>query len=391
MNLAQKVECSPMKILIVCGTEITRIGGAYLAIGEVARRLVTGGDDCTVISINPGGLPSEELINGIHIVRVKSPISKYSLDISPEFGYRFVNIVRKNDALDIIHLHGYNTLLTHEMALLCRIQSRDFVFTPHYSPFAHTHPIGAGAFAMGKPIGKLTFRFANRVICISRFESEIVRKDFGVPKDKILVIPNGVSFIHERKVQGLGSADDKCVQLLYVGYLLRLKGIQHIMAAIHILKHHRKQDAVLRIVGSGIHEAWLRRISRELDIVDNVEWLGELRGESLNNEYRNADVFLLLSETENYGTVVAEALSNGTPCVVTTNSALKEFTNEQGCYGIGDPSDAEKVTDLILEIVRCGRGVGPLTGSIQTWDTVSRSIREAYSQVISESWHRKKS
>jgi glycosyltransferase involved in cell wall biosynthesis len=374
-----------MKILIVNGTDITRIGGVHIAIREVARRLVAGGDDCTVISINSGGLPSEELIDGIHVVRVESPISKYSLEISPELGYRFVEIVRKDFAPDIIHLHGYNTLLSHEMALLCRIQSRGFVFSPHYSPFAHTHPIGAGAFAVGRPIGKLIFRLADRVLCVSRFESNLVSEHFGVPKDRISVIPNGVSYIHQRKVHGWGSADDKCVRLLYVGYLLRLKGIQHIMAAVRVLKHHRKQDVVLRIVGSGIHEAWLKRISRELDIADNVEWIGELGGESLDGEYRNADVFLLLSDSENYGTVVAEALSNGTPCVVTTNSALKEFTNERGCYGIENPSDAEKLADLILEIVKSGDGVGPLTGSVQTWNNVSRSIREAYSQAICES------
>jgi len=380
-----------MRILMVNGTDITKIGGVHMAIREVAKRLVAGGDSCTVISINPGGLPSEELIDGINVVRVESLISKYCFEISPELGHRFVKMVKKDYAPDITHLHGYNTLLSHEMAILCRIQSRGFVFSPHYSPFAHTQTIGAGAFAMGKPIGKLVFRFADRVLCVSRFESEVVSQHFGVPRDRISVVPNGVSYINPMKLREQVPADGTCVRLLYVGYLLRLKGIQHILTAVRVLKHHRKQDVALRIIGSGIHEAWLRQVSRDLDIADNIEWLGELSGESLFREYRNADVFLLLSESENYGTVVAEALSNGTPCIVTTNSALKEFTNVRGCYGIENPSDADMLADLILDIVECGGGVDPLTSNIQTWDTVSRSIREVYSQVISKSRNRKES
>jgi len=373
-----------MRILIVSGSDISRIGGVLVGIREMARRLVARGDHCTVLSINSGGLPKEDWIDGIHIIRVDSPISRHLLEMSPEVGRRFMGLVRIPPTPDIIHLHGYATLLSHEIALLCRTAGRSYIYTPHYSPFAHIHPLGGLLFKLGRPAGSMIFDYAQRIICISQFESDTVRRHFRVPLDKISIVPNGVDFIEHRNESGRTKNETDPIRLLYVGYLIELKGIQYILRAVQKLIIRMKLDVELVVAGSGYYEPVLRKLAKDLGIGKNVKWVGDVRNNDLIQLYRYADISLLLSASENFGTVVAESLAVGTPAIVTTNSALAEFVNERGCYGIEEPSDADRLADLILEIARSGGGVGPLTNKIQTWDNVSRSIREIYCQAIRE-------
>ena len=53
------------------------------------------------------------------------------------------------------------------------------------------------------------------------------------------------------------------------------------------------------------------------DLSDRVVWLGMLKGDVKWGAYQAADVFVLPSHQENFGIVVAEALSTATPVLIT--------------------------------------------------------------------------
>jgi glycosyltransferase involved in cell wall biosynthesis len=367
-----------VRILIVSGSDISRIGGVVVGIRETARRLVAMGNHCTVLSINPGGLPKEDWIDGTHIIRVNSLISKRFLEMSPEIGRRFMSLVRTPPTPDIIHLHGYSTLLSHEIALLCKLGGMKYIYTPHYSPFAHIHPLGGLLFKLGKPAGSMIFNSAQRIICISQFESDMVRKHFRIPFEKISIVPNGVDFVEHGNESGRIKSGTDTIRLLYVGYLIELKGIQYILKAVQKLVTKMKLDVELAVAGSGYYEPVLRKLAKNLGIGKNVEWLGDVRKNDLIQLYRGADISLLLSASENFGTVVAESLAAGTPTIVTTNSALAEFVDEPGCYGIAYPPDTDNLARLIVDVYRSGRKTGPFTRKIRTWDEVSREYESIY-------------
>jgi glycosyltransferase involved in cell wall biosynthesis len=370
--------CPGMRILIVSGSDISKIGGVLVGIREVARRLVARGDHCTVLSINSGGLPKEDWIDGIHIIRVDSPISKWFLEMSPRVGQRFMSLIRTSPTPDIIHLHGYSTLLSHETALLCKLEARRYIYTPHYSPFAHIHPLGGLLFKLGRPAGSMIFGLAQRVVCISQFESDTVRNHFGVPLDKISIVPNGVDFIEHGNESGRIKNGTNPIRLLYVGYLIELKGIQYILKAVQKLIIKMKLNVELVVAGSGYYEPVLRKLAKDLGIGKNVKWVGDVRKNDLIQLYRDADISLLLSASENFGTVVAESLAVGTPAIVTTNSALAEFVNEPGCYGIAYPPDTDNLARLIVDVYRSGRKTGPFSRKIRTWDEVSTEYERIY-------------
>ena len=61
---------------------------------------------------------------------------------------------------------------------------------------------------------------------------------------------------------------------------------------------------------------------------------------------------MLLSRSEAYGITVAEALSLGTPCIITENTALKEFSMEPGCFVVDYPPEPEKIASSIIEVYK---------------------------------------
>lgn len=81
-------------------------------------------------------------------------------------------------------------------------------------------------------------------------------------------------------------------------------------------------DGRLHLVVAGPDECnlerKLRELTDELQIADRVTWPGMLTGEVKWGAYRAAEVFVLISHSENFGIVLAEALACGLP-VLTTN------------------------------------------------------------------------
>jgi glycosyltransferase involved in cell wall biosynthesis len=373
-----------MRVLIVNPTDITQIGGINTSIRRLSAVLSQRGHDITVLSTNPGPLKSDELIDGTRVVRVKSSLSEYSMDAS--FGmwrYLDTNLGTRIDP-DIVHIHGYGSLLAHEMALLFRLKRFPYVFSPHYSPSAHSFLFGAPLMRLGRPLGRLIFRGAERVVCISRFEADLLHTQLNVSSDLVTIIPNGVDTIECRVTVTKKKEKHNPIHLLYVGWLIELKGIQYILQAVRELSVVRGRKVLLRIAGSGSYEPHLRTMTQILGIEDKVEWLGDVSGNDLLRLYREADISLLLSVSENFGTVVAESLSVGTPTIVTGNTALHEFLNEPGCFEVKYPPDIVELADLILEVCEKPVRVGPFSNRIRTWSDVGLEYERLYQTCIKE-------
>lgn len=103
--------------------------------------------------------------------------------------------------------------------------------------------------------------------------------------------------------------------------------------------------------------------------------------EALPRYYADAAVFALLSSAETYGISVGEALSVGTPCIVANTSALKEWVDDENCFGIEYPIDLSKLAKLIERVA--GREANwRNTNKLLDWTEVARRIREAYEEIL---------
>lgn len=150
-------------------------------------------------------------------------------------------------------------------------------------------------------------------------------------RQPIAVIPNGVDF-------GLAtlSADDlsantpgKLRKALFLSRIHPVKGLLNLLEAWATLDY---QDWILQLAGpdEGGHLAEVRQRIYGLGLQDHVEVLGSIDDADKSALYEAADIFVLSSFSENFGVVVAEALSYGIP-VIATRGAPWQGLEEHRC------------------------------------------------------------
>jgi glycosyltransferase involved in cell wall biosynthesis len=369
-----------MKILTINYTDVTQIGGVNYSIKRVSEELVKRGHECHVVSINPGNLQSEETMSGINIIRTKSPMSKYLYGFSPSLAWFLTGNLRKSLNPDIVHIHGYRTLLSPEVACIVRAKRLPFVFSPHYDRLGYDTFAGKYLTRWYKPLGSRTFNWAEKTIVNSEYTKQILLEDFDISLEKVEIIPHGVDKL-EISQNKPKQATDTSISLLYVGVLTEKKCVNHIIQAVSEVKSQSRR-VHLTIIGQGDREHELRELAEALDVESSVSWHQPLFGEELYRKFREADIFLILSRDESYGIVVAEALAAGTPCIVTKTTALTEFVTEPGCFGVDYPPDPKEVADLIIKIHDEEIKVGPFSDKIRTWDKVAVDYEKLYQQVL---------
>jgi glycogen synthase len=362
--------------------ETTSGGGINKTIREIGENLAREGHEVTVLQTNPINLPNEEICDGFRIIRVKSRFGECIHNFSPEmYLYLKKNFERLNP--DVVHTHDYGTLLTTEFMLFLRSKKCPVVLSPHYGPESHDTYSGKYLWNFyNKLIGRYSFEHADKIICASHFESECIKRAFDVANDKIVVIPHGIDRVDTPRTN---KHKNESISLIYYGWLIELKGVQYILAALDVLEHKFDKRTKLSIIGEGNYKSTLCNRAKQLRVETSICWYPFLFGEELREKIRAADVSLLLSRSENYGITVAEVLAMGIPCIVAKTTALVEFLNEPGCFGIDYPPNPTKLAERIISIHDSSPEVGPLSDRIIPWDKVVERYETVYASLTNVS------
>ena len=367
-----------VKILTITVDYYPQLGGIATVVKEISERLVKHRHDCTVLTINPGNSMQNEKLNGVNIIRMHKS-SNYLYGLNPSLWFHLHNSNLK-DEYDIIHLHGYHSLISIECACLIKRKVIPFVFSPYYHGIGHKG-LPRYLFTFYNPLGEKIFKWAKTTICISTFEESLIKRDFNISADRLRVIPIGV-----RCLDFMGKSKDnrEGLSLLYVGALSKYKGVEYVLKAVNKLNEECKFDVILDVVGKGEEEKHLKDLATSLKISDNILWSGSVSDATLYQKYKEADILLLLSKAESYGLAVAEALALGTPCIVSNTTALKEFLDEPGCFGISYPPNVNELTKLILTVYNSNPKVGPFSNKIRTWDRVVEDYEDVYLTLLND-------
>lgn len=168
-----------------------------------------------------------------------------------------------------------------------------------------------------------------------------------VPAGLITVIPSGVGchrcqplepVLQPTKVPVIGTA----------GPLEAVKGFPYFLAAAaRVLATGRDVEFV--VAGAGPEEHNLRRLSRELGIVEHVTFLSNLLDFSPAMEAM--DVFCLPSLRQGWGTVMLEAMALGRPVISTNVGGMSHVVRDGETGLLAPPSDSEQLAARMLELL----------------------------------------
>ena len=125
------------------------------------------------------------------------------------------------------------------------------------------------------------------------------------------VVPNGVDLQPFRPGSGEG--------IVYVGRLIRTKGVDELLAAIRQLP-----GVHLTVVGDGPERERLEHEARGLP----VTFAGQVDHATARQHIRNARCLALPSHTEAYPNVILEAMASGVPVVATRTGGIPSLVQD---------------------------------------------------------------
>lgn len=154
-------------------------------------------------------------------------------------------------------------------------------------------------------------------------------------RQAVAIIPNGVD-LPDWTPKALGQART----LLFLGRVHPVKGLDMLLAAWAAVQH-RFPDWKLKVTGPD-NNGYLRQmlsLAEKLKL-ERIEFNGGIYGADKWRAYRDADLFVLPSYTENFGMSVAEALASGTPAIVTKGAPWQGLDTHRAGWWIDIGSDA---------------------------------------------------
>jgi glycosyltransferase involved in cell wall biosynthesis len=261
-------------------------------------------------------------------------------------------VLRRLGRPDIAHLIGYRDPLGMGVATWCRLRGIPYLLEPMgmYRPRVRKQ-------RLKRVLDPLLPQRIARAAALVMTDSELERDDLveaGLPHDRLAVRPSPFPPLRSGRSgllrERLGLTDEPLV--LYVGRMATGKGIELLLEAMRGLG-----DAHLALVGPSDHAGVSEHIAREAAhgaLAGRVHLVPPWRDERPLALYGDADVFVLAStgKNENFGLVVAEAVSAGVPVVVTDQAGVAELVKDRA--GLVVPPTADAVREAVARILEDG-------------------------------------
>jgi glycosyltransferase involved in cell wall biosynthesis len=242
----------------------------------------------------------------------------------------------------------------------------------------HQSPGGVGHARMRKVVQRnldlIAYRRCNRIMVASETLIDELMKH-GIEREAIVFVPPG------RDVAATGSATidlrrGRGSAALCVANWIEHKGIVELLRAFTLVP---ESLCILHLVGDkGLDPRYTARVEELLaraDLAERVIRHGPLHPEEVGGLYRSADLFVLPSTREAYGTVYGEAMAAGLPVVGWNLGNLARLARQGRDGLLLEPGDVAGMAEAITRLGQDGelrdrmsRSAKERAGSFPTWN-----------------------
>ena len=352
-----------MKILMLTWEYPPRIvGGIARVVHDLSKRLIKDGHEVTVVTYRDSAdVPEYENDKGVNVYRVDNYMIHpnnfidWILQLNFNLVSKATEIINKEGDFDVIHAHDW--LVANAAKTLKNAYGIPVVATIHATEAGRNSGIHNDTQRYINDTEWMLTYEASEVIVNSNYMKNELQRLFGLPYEKINVIPNGVNLSNFAGVERDYNfrrqyAMDNEKIILYVGRLVYEKGVQHLIAAMpKILSNYH--DAKLIISGRGGMMDELRQEASNLGLNDKIYFTGYLDSKQVQKMYKCADVAVFPSTYEPFGIVALESMLAGVPTVVSDVGGLDEIITHgvdgMKAYSGNANSIADSVTALLYD------------------------------------------
>jgi glycosyltransferase involved in cell wall biosynthesis len=238
---------------------------------------------------------------------------------------------------------------------------------------------------------KLLSYFSHKIVAVSRTVADFTAKQEHIPRNKFVVIHNGVNVekIHSTLTslpskdtlkQELGFKSSDKVLLNVAG--LKPKKNHKLLLDGFTLFHKKQPEYKLAIVGEGSLRKKLETQAHELGLDGVVTFFGLRR--DIEKFYKISDIFVSASNIEGLSIAYLEALASGLPLVSTRTAGTDEILvdGENGFFIL--ESSVEAVVESLGNMARADLEQMALNARVKAREFDLHKTAEKYSNLIAE-------
>jgi len=255
-----------------------------------------------------------------------------------------------NHKLDLLHVHY---AIPHASAayLAKKIVEKKGIHIPVITTLHGTDITLVGRNSTYTPVVTFSINESDAITAVSKNLREETYKFFPIEKE-IEVIYNfvDVSRFHKKPIDAFRKAiapnNEKV--LLHASNFRKIKRVEDV---IHIFnKVHTQIPSKLLLVGDGPERSTMEQLSRELDLCNDISFLG--KQEQMEEILAISDAFLLTSEYESFGLVALEAMAAHVPVISTNAGGLPEINVNEETGFLSDVGDVESMSANALRMLQ---------------------------------------
>jgi len=357
-----------------------------------AEELVADGHDVVVLAPRGERQPGTETVNGVRVKRYRLPAATGAAGFAFEYVVAATQLTLRLLAelvrgADVVHLHNPPDLL-FPVGGLARVMGRAVIFDHHdLTPELFEQKFGAGwPASILRWCERMTMGVAQVVIAANESHRRIAIRRGRVDQTHVVVVrngPRGDTIAHSPTTR---KGVLKKPRLCYVGSLGSQDGV---ILLPEIVKRLCRDgcEPVLDLVGDGPELSTIKRLAEEHDVLERIEFMGQVPHGEVPRIIRQADICLDVAPctTLNHQSTmvkIGEYLAAGRPVVTFALDETRYTAGDCVLYAACD--DVEDLCALIMrlcedEALRASLAAESLERvRALTWEHSAGWLRHAY-------------
>ena len=265
----------------------------------------------------------------------------------------------RNLNVDIIHGHGAKGGLYARFA--AKLGGKAGVYTPHGGSLHYEWNKFPGPIFLGT---EWLLRKSNSgIVFVCEFEKQLFDHKIGLGACKSVVVHNGLWPDEFSNVPAPSSGCD----ILFVGEMRYLKGVDVLLRAIALLKPQRIVTATL--VGDGPDTSTFKKLADELGISKQVNFAGLMRMPEAVNLGR---IFVMPSRNESFPYVMLEAIAAHKPFIGSNVGGISEVVPKSQLCAPDHPAELARLIEKTLDQPNlAAKQAGVLAAQLMQGNTVT--------------------
>lgn len=305
-----------MKACIVIPNIDKTFGGPSRSVPMLAKGLSCEGISITLLTVETDDMNYHILDDSsVKLIAIKKNAKKQYLE----------SIIIKGN-YDIIHLQNLWDPFLHKVAIIARKYKIPYIMTPRgtLEPWSLSQKKLKKALALSiyqmKDLQK-----AECILATSNMEADNIRK-LGI-QTPIAIIPNGID-LTEYPCRDIECNNRIKKQIVFISRIHKKKGLEILIDAWSII-HSNYKDWSIVIAGNGedCYINYLKKRIQSKNLQNSITIIPPVFGKDKIDLYQTSSLFVLPTYSENFGMVIAEALSCGLPVITTTGTPWHELNN----------------------------------------------------------------